>query len=115
LGFVMQGSTVLDYYDLQALENTGTQSEFQWAPHVDCDGRKFGVLYSESYQGNGADFDTWISTFEWADHSLVCSEAHASLGYTPVTETAGHIVATHSGGGGASDFMSIWTIQSLPN
>jgi hypothetical protein len=110
-----QGSNYLDSGYVSQIEGLGYGGEVQFAPSVDSDGQKFAIAYSESYQGSGSDFDTWITTLQAADSSVLLAEAHGQLGYTTGFEGGPAVASRRSGGGATGGFLTAWNEQTAPS
>ena len=101
---------------LTTLGNIGNNpfGQARWQPTADCDGSKFVVGYSETYNNNSNDWDLYADTLCVDVDHLRLSEYHKNLNYQINRDQSASVATTWSGGGVAfGPAVFAWTHNAI--
>lgn len=100
-GALITGGTVIHTLSLNGLENSSELFEDQLWPHVDSDGTRFALAYSETFNGDAVNKDVYLSSFYELGGFIGLSEARINFASSPRNEQGTDLVSTNSTGGAA--------------
>jgi len=100
------GSTLLSQVNVSVLEGADLYQDQIFA-HVDSNGKRFVIIYGESYQFDQQDYDQYIASIRYADGYLQLDEGHALVDSSPRSSYGGRVACGNSIANPGFDFYGI--------